>query len=167
MENKKLFLNEFQSPIGKLYILSIEKGLVAISFTEDECEFHMKRYFKDFDLSTNNQINKKTISKLNRYFNKKLRIFDIPIILFGTEFQKKVWIQLLKIPFGKVISYKELAYKVKIKKGFQAVGQANGKNPIPIIIPCHRVITSDNKLGGYGGGLDKKIFLLELEGVTL
>jgi methylated-DNA-[protein]-cysteine S-methyltransferase len=162
----KLFLTDFQSPIGKLFILSSEKGLLAITFTKNEYEKFITKHFKDADILSDNSINKKTINELKKYFDKKQKTFNIPMLLLGTEFQKKVWMQLLKIPYGEVISYKELAKRIKMNKGFQAVGQANSKNPIPILIPCHRVITNDLKLGGYGGGLDKKKLLLKLEGVS-
>ena len=100
---------------------------------------------------------------LREYFDGKLMAFDLPIRFEGTEFQKKAWNALLAIPYGQTRTYKEQAAAVGNVKACRAVGAANGKNPISIIVPCHRVIGTDNKLIGYGGGLDVKKALLELE----
>lgn len=108
-----------------------------------------------------------TLQQLTAYFKGERQAFDLPLdISLGTEFQQRVWQQLQKIPHGETISYATLAQRVGNPKGFRAVANANGKNPFSIIIPCHRVIASDGKLGGYTGGLDKKTYLLALEGVT-
>lgn len=108
-----------------------------------------------------------TLQQLTAYFKDERQAFDLPLdISLGTEFQQRVWQQLQKIPHGETISYTTLAQRVGNPKGFRAVANANGKNPFSIIIPCHRVIASDGKLGGYTGGLDKKTYLLALEGVT-
>jgi len=103
------------------------------------------------------------ISQLNEYFAGTRKSFDLPLKFSGTEFQKLVWRELQNIPYGKTISYKELAEKTGNIKACRAVGMANNKNPIPIIIPCHRVIGASGKLTGYAGGLEVKKFLLELE----
>jgi len=102
--------------------------------------------------------------QLKEYFNRHRKEFDLPLELLGTEFQKKVWNELKKIPYGETISYGDLANRMGDKNLMRAVAAANGANPIPIIIPCHRVIGSDGSLTGYGGGLDVKQKLLELEG---
>jgi len=102
--------------------------------------------------------------ELTEYFNRERREFSIPLDVTGTEFQKRVWKQLLKIPYGKTISYIKLAEMVGDVKTVRAVGKANGSNPVPIVIPCHRVINADGKLGGYSAGLDVKEKLLEIEG---
>lgn len=102
--------------------------------------------------------------QLEGYFAGELRGFDLPLAPSGTEFQLQVWGELLNIPYGATISYGELARRVGDPKGARAVGAANGQNPISIIIPCHRVIGANGSLIGYGGGLDRKRFLLELEG---
>jgi len=101
--------------------------------------------------------------ELDEYFSGKRKEFTVPLITTGTEFQNKVWNELLRIPYGKTISYKEEAEKINQKNAFRAVANANGKNKLSIIIPCHRVIASDGKLSGYGGGVDKKKFLISLE----
>lgn len=103
-------------------------------------------------------------SQLREYFNRKRKEFQLPLEILGTEFQKNVWVELTKIPYGETISYGELANRMGDKNLMRAVAAANGANPIPIIIPCHRVIGADGSLTGYGGGLDVKQKLLELEG---
>jgi methylated-DNA-[protein]-cysteine S-methyltransferase len=103
-------------------------------------------------------------SQVQEYFNRERKEFDLPLEIIGTEFQKKVWNELTKIPYGETISYGELANRMGDINKMRAVAAANGANPIPIIIPCHRVIGSDGSLTGYGGGLDVKQKLLELEG---
>jgi methylated-DNA-[protein]-cysteine S-methyltransferase len=103
-------------------------------------------------------------SQLREYFKRERKEFELPLEIVGTEFQKKVWNELTKIPYGQTISYGELANRMGDKNLMRAVAAANGANPIPIIIPCHRVIGADGSLTGYGGGLDVKQKLLELEG---
>ncbi len=105
--------------------------------------------------------------QLNAYFAGKLKVFDIPYSLEGTPFQQKVWRALCDIPYGTCITYGELAKRIGDPKACRAVGMANGRNPLPIIVPCHRVIGSGGKLTGYTGGLDIKTKLLQIEGVTL
>ena len=101
--------------------------------------------------------------QLDEYFLNKRREFDIPLLFVGTDFQKKVWNELLNIPYGTTISYGELAQRIGMPKSVRAVANANAVNAISIIVPCHRVIGSDGKLTGYGGGLERKRLLLELE----
>ncbi len=108
---------------------------------------------------------KDAANQLEEYFAGERTTFDIPMEPAGTTFQKEVWAELSKIPYGETISYGELARRVGRPKGPRAVGQANGKNPIPIIVPCHRVLAA-NGLGGYAGGLAMKRALLAVEGVT-
>jgi methylated-DNA-[protein]-cysteine S-methyltransferase len=108
---------------------------------------------------------KDTAAQLEEYFAGERTEFDVPMELDGTTFQKEVWAELTRIPYGETISYGELARRVGRPKGPRAVGQANGRNPIPIIVPCHRVLAG-NGIGGYGGGLPMKRTLLAVEGVT-
>jgi methylated-DNA-[protein]-cysteine S-methyltransferase len=108
---------------------------------------------------------KDTAIQLEEYFAGERTEFDIPMELDGTQFQREVWAELSRIPYGETISYGELARRVGRPKGPRAVGQANGRNPIAIIVPCHRVVAG-NGIGGYGGGLTCKRTLLALEGVT-
>jgi methylated-DNA-[protein]-cysteine S-methyltransferase len=104
-------------------------------------------------------------NQLTEYFNNQRKTFIVPLDLQGSDFQVQVWNELLNIPYGKAISYKTLAERIGNKDSVRAVGKANGSNPVPIIVPCHRVINSNGSLGGYSAGLPVKIKLLELEGI--
>jgi len=143
-----------QSPLGLLEIKSNESGIISIRFIDEE--FIQKE--------NNNQFIIQTIEELSEYFTNKRIKFTIPTCPEGTPFQKKVWNQLSEIPFGKVKSYKEIALEIGDIKSIRAVGGANGRNPIPIIIPCHRVIGSNGDLTGFSGGIDRKKWLLSHEG---
>ncbi|NLW29337.1 MAG: methylated-DNA--[protein]-cysteine S-methyltransferase [Erysipelothrix sp.] len=112
-------------------------------------------------------IHQQCYQELKQYFNKERTTFDVPFQIEGTDFQQIVYRELLNIEYGTVISYKELAKRVNRPKAFRAVGNANGKNRIPIIIPCHRVISNSGTLGGYSGGSEIKKILLGIEGVKL
>ena len=102
--------------------------------------------------------------QLDEYFRRERTAFDLPLLFVGTEFQKRVWEELLRIPYGATLSYGEMTRKLGIPKAVRALANANGANPISIIAPCHRVIGSNGTLTGYGGGLEAKRYLLELEG---
>jgi len=104
--------------------------------------------------------------QLEAYFDGSLQVFDLLLAPRGTPFQLRVWNALSTIPYGETISYAELARRIDEPKAVRAVGAANGRNPLPIVLPCHRVIGADGSLTGYGGGLDRKRILLELEGIT-
>lgn len=127
MENEKLYQSKVSSPIGHLYLIASEKGLRSIEWNELKVPYQETKIL--------GQVKK----ELKEYFQGERKEFTIPLDVEGTEFQKKVWNELRKIPHGKTISYKILSDRLKTK-GYQAVGSANGKNPICIIIPCHRVI---------------------------
>jgi O-6-methylguanine DNA methyltransferase len=101
--------------------------------------------------------------QLREYFAGERFGFDVPLDLRGTPFQVEVWLALTRIPYAETSSYRDIAIAVNRPKGFQAIGQANTRNPVPIIVPCHRVINADGSMGGYGGGADRKFQLLELE----
>jgi methylated-DNA-[protein]-cysteine S-methyltransferase len=154
-------IKAIQSPIGKLYLQIEEGNLLAIHFTEPvkrielvEDEFDDKVY----------QVAKK---QLNEYFNGDRMTFDLPLSAKGTPFQTSVWEQLPLITYGETINYQELAIRIGNQNACRAVGQANRKNPLPIVIPCHRVIGKDKSLKGYAGSLTPiKKFLLELEEIT-
>jgi len=115
--------------------------------------------------SGSSQIVEATVAQLNEYFAGKRRAFDIPLAPSGTEFQRRVWQELLQIPYGESITYREQAERLGQPKAVRAVGAANGKNPIGIIIPCHRVIGSSGRLTGFAGGVELKAQLLTLEGI--
>ena len=105
--------------------------------------------------------------QLNEYFAGQRRVFDLPLEPQGTPFQRSIWVCLLRIPFGQTASYRAIAEMANNRQAVRAVGAANGKNPIGIIVPCHRVIGSDGTLTGYAGGLERKAWLLEHEGVSV
>jgi len=105
--------------------------------------------------------------ELQEYFRGERQVFDLPVAPAGTPFQHRVWQELCRIPYGRTASYGEIARRIGLPKSSRAVGQANHRNPIPILIPCHRVIAAHGALGGYGGGLEIKIRLLKLEGTPM
>ena len=148
------------SPVGKLRLVASSKGLVAIDVRNNA-----KQVVTAKDASAQ-AILLKTKKQLEQYFAGKRTSFDVALDLVGTEFQVKAWRALCRIPFGKTITYGQQASNIKKPKAFRAVGSANGKNPIPIIVPCHRVVASDGSLGGYSLGLKMKKQLLALEGVS-
>ena len=148
------------SPVGKLTLVASSKGLVAIDVRNNT-----KQVVTAKDASAQ-EILLKTKKQLEQYFAGKRTSFDVALDLVGTEFQVKAWRALCRIPFGKTITYGQQASNIKKPKAFRAVGSANGKNPIPIIVPCHRVVASDGSLGGYSLGLKMKKQLLALEGVS-
>jgi len=149
------FIYHYNYSICKLGIAE-ENGAVCNIF------FVNSKIPKDFE-KLETPLIKTTANQLDEFFKKKRKVFDLPLILHGTEFQKKVWEVLQKIPYGETYSYKKTAETVGNPKASRAVGLANNRNPIPIIIPCHRVIGSNGKLTGYAGGLELKQMLLELE----
>lgn len=158
MKNIPLFYAYFDSPVGQLLLAGDRTSLHFLSFPGGHKAFGPEpawvRSDNNFD----------TVKRqLSSYFTGSLKAFDLPLTLHGTDFQKRVWRLLNEIPFGSTWTYGGLAEKLGTPKASRAVGAANGSNPIPIIIPCHRVIGSTGKLTGFGGGIDTKRFLLDLE----
>ena len=147
-----LYQCKYNSPIGELYITADDYSLLSVSFSSKENE-----------ISSENNIIKNTKKQLDEYFSRRRKVFDLPLNPIGTEFQKSVWKELIKIPYGQTRTYKEIAIAIGNPNASRAVGNANNKNPIAIIIPCHRVIGSNGDLTGYAGGLDKKQLLLTHE----
>ena len=148
-----LFNKIINSKIGYLHLTANENTLLSISFIDN-----------NIDIKENtNSIIEETITQLNEYFEGKRKEFTIELSLKGTDFQKQVWNELLNIAYGQTASYSDIAIAVGNPKAVRAIGNANNKNPIPIIIPCHRVIGKSGKLVGYAGGLDIKVALLKLE----
>ncbi len=143
----------FTSPIGTIEIKGNENGIASVHFLDSE-EKDTK------DISKNLQ---HCINQLKEYFEGNRNQFDLKLYPKGTDFQKKVWQQLKKIPYAKTASYQEIANRLGDPKVIRAAASANGKNPIAIIIPCHRVIGSDGSLTGYAGGLHRKKWLLDHE----
>lgn len=153
------YFSSMPSPLGKITLVASDQALVALYLKNEEMPKKIGAKKND-----THKIILKTISQLNEYFAGKRKKFDLPLSPEGTEFQNKAWGALCKIPFGEVWSYGKQAQYLKAKNAQRAVGGANGKNPIPIIIPCHRVVGSTGKLTGFSGGMPMKIFLLKLEG---
>ena len=149
----KLYRACHHSEIGFLEIVGNQKGILTITFGADEFE-------SDPNLPAPMA---ECLRQLDEYFTGQRQKFSIPLLLEGTDFQKAVWRQLQKIPFGQTASYGDIARAVGSPRAFRAVGNANNKNPIPLIIPCHRVIGSDGKLIGFGGGIWRKEWLLDHE----
>lgn len=149
---EKLYYGYYKSPIGNLRIVVDESSLVALDFNEDEKK-----------QSDENGYIKEIKKQLDEYFKGTRELFDLNIKINGTDFQNKVWNELTKIPYGETISYKELATRIGNDKACRAVGNANNKNKISIVIPCHRVVGSNKKLVGYAGGLEKKEWLINHE----
>jgi len=156
--------SSYNSPIGHMLLVASERGLRSAEFDYQHEKLAVAR--KNPDWSESDEALAGVRRELDEYFAGKLTEFTVSLDLRGTDFQLRCWNALLKIPYGKTCSYADLARTVGSPRGFRAVGMANHDNPIPIIVPCHRVITSDHKLGGYGGGLDVKEKLLHLEGAV-
>ena len=148
-----------KSKIGSLFLVASERGLESVFWQAQSASFADSLAGSKPEI----KVLASTVKQLEEYLNGERRSFDIPLTPAGTDFQKAVWSELLKIPYGKTISYIDIARKLGNDKASRAVGTANGKNPLCVIIPCHRVITANGKPGGYSGGLDKKEKLLELE----
>jgi O-6-methylguanine DNA methyltransferase len=164
---KNIYYTSFHSKIGTIYVASTESGVCKISIpaqTKKEFFAWLQKKYDGVELIETSTKNRQIIDELNRYFDRRLVKFHSKIDPVGTEFQRRVWLELKKIRYGKTISYKKLAKSVGLQLGFQAVGKANGSNPLPIVVPCHRVIGSNSKLVGYAAGLKTKEFLLRLEG---
>ncbi len=154
---QEIFSTYYHSPVGLLKIAATENFITEILFIDNIEKPHIDHKKKIPPIIIN------CIEQLIQYFNGERRIFDFVMNQDGTEFQKKVWHELFNIPFGKTISYLELARRLGDTKVIRAAASANGKNNIVIVVPCHRVIGSKNDLVGYGGGLWRKRWLLEHE----
>jgi methylated-DNA-[protein]-cysteine S-methyltransferase len=149
------------SPVGPLTIVAREGGVTGLYMdaqrhAPDAAEFGLPGDPADEPFAT-------AVAQLSAYFAGTLTEFDLPLAPEGTPFQRKVWEGLRAIPYGETVSYGELARRIGRPAASRAVGLANGRNPIAIVVPCHRVVGSDGSLTGYGGGLDRKLFLLTLE----
>lgn len=165
-ESSRVTMTEIDSPVGVLVAGATERGLCLLEFRDREIlETQIAKVrARVGPVETGSQpLLEHVRCELDEYFRGRRRVFTVPLVYPGTPFQSKVWNALLDIPFGETISYEELARRVGSPAGQRAAGHANGQNPIAIIIPCHRVINKDGKLGGYGGGLWRKRLLLDLE----
>jgi len=156
MDNK-IYVSCYKSHLGYIKIQCNMDFLTGISIEREEFETSDEP----------NDISQKACKQIKEYFEGKRKKFDLKMYFEGTEFQKKVWNELCNIPFGETISYKELAIRIDNPKACRAVGGANNKNPIGIVVPCHRVIGSTGNLVGYAGGIDLKKRLLDFEKTIL
>ena len=160
MEEKLFFYDTYEHPHFILYVIASKDGLSYI--TRDLAQVQQIQHPIPFKYAPAKLA--PYMQQLKEYFAGERQLFDVPLdIPFGTAFQRKVWTALQTIPYGETISYQGIAEQIGHPQAVRAVGGANGKNPISIIIPCHRVIQKDGKLGGYSSGLDMKQYLLQLE----
>ena len=144
------------SPLGTILLTEENECLTAVKFVGNVPTF-----------CDDSLLLRQAVQQLTEYFSGNRREFDLPLAPEGTDFQKRCWAELQKIPYGQTISYGEEARRLGRPTACRAVGGANGRNPIPVIIPCHRVIAADGSLGGFSGGLDIKRKLLALEGIAI
>lgn len=149
-----MYIDYMDSPIGTIEIKASKQGITHLVFTDK----------KNKPINTGNVLNQ-CKKQLNEYFSGRRKSFSLPLDQKGTDFQKSIWLALADIPFGQTVSYGDIAHAINNPKAVRAVGAANGKNPISIIVPCHRVIGSNGKLTGYAWGLERKSWLLKHEGV--
>ena len=147
------------TPVGRLTVAATDAGLHAIEFPENR---HPQR--RAGWVEGDHPLLRQARGQLDEYFAGTRRTFDLPLSPQGTPFQRQVWLALASIPYGRTESYAQLAARVERPAAMRAVGGANGRNPLPIVLPCHRVIGADGSLTGFGGGLPTKRFLLQLEG---
>lgn len=171
MEKKIIKVRHYESACGRLILGSMDDKLCMCDWMVEKHHDQVRRRLErmlcaDFEEATSEIIEAAAV-QLDEYFAGQRKMFDIPLFPAGTHFQKKVWSELMNIPYGKTISYCELAGKIGKPDAVRAVANANGANAISVFIPCHRVIGNDGSLTGYGGGLEAKRFLLELESPLL
>jgi methylated-DNA-[protein]-cysteine S-methyltransferase len=160
----KYFTTTYSSPIGNLPLISNENALIAVLWENNSPKrVNLSGHLIDHETS----ILTETKKQLDAYFEGKRKNFDLPLHIKGTDFQVKIWKALTGIPFGQTRTYGQLAKEINQESASRAVGAANGRNPISIIIPCHRVIGTNGKLTGFAGGLEAKQYLLKLEGSLL
>ncbi|MGH8273263.1 MAG: methylated-DNA--[protein]-cysteine S-methyltransferase [Gammaproteobacteria bacterium] len=154
-----MYYTQMESPVGQLTLTADEKALTGIYFEGEQVPSE-----DGWESRPSHPVLKAARRQLEEYFAGERKTFDLPLAPKGTAFQRQVWKALERIPYGETQSYGEIARKIKNPKAVRAVGAANGANPIPIVVPCHRVIGADGTLTGYGGGLPRKQKLLALEG---
>lgn len=142
-----------ESPIGTIEIVATDEYLQEVNFVKNVKIINYE----------SNDITELVKKELYEYFFDGRKAFSLVPKLFGTEFQNKVWKKLMQIPYGKTVTYKDIAQEINCPKGYRAIGNANNKNRLPIIVPCHRVIGSDGKLVGYAGGMEIKKYLIDHE----
>ncbi len=162
---EKIFYSSFDSTfLKKVFLASTDQGVCMVDFLRSENDFlrRLKERFQG-EMVRDDRKNREAIFQLKEYLSGELKRFNCRLDMRGTPFEKGVWSFLKKIPYGQTRSYKEVAEAIGHPKAFRAVGNANGRNPIPLVVPCHRVIESNGGLGGYGHGVKVKKMLLEFE----
>ncbi|MFE5322599.1 methylated-DNA--[protein]-cysteine S-methyltransferase [Paenibacillus sp. NPDC056579] len=172
MPSTSIHYTEVSSPIGPLIVAASDSGLCHIEFgrfsdNEADLQKWSDRWFGTTEWEESGSKLTEAQNQLEQYFDGSRTTFDVPLDLRGTPFQVKVWRALTQVPYGQVCSYKDIGRAIQSEKAVRAVGGANNKNPVPIIVPCHRVIGADGSMVGYGGGLDVKTRLLRLEGYPI
>lgn len=167
MKKTKLYRKHIVTPIGVLNAMATDKAIYVVDFLDNLSwridQAIVLKHLDATDVNEENDLLRQLEQQLKEYFAKERKDFTLPIEFVGTPFQEKVWKVLQTIPYGKTISYKEQAITVGNPKGVRAVANANGKNRLSVIVPCHRVIANDGSLAGYTGGITRKRFLLDLE----
>ena len=166
----RVYCTSFDSRIGRIYVASTDNGVCKVSVPRETRKDFVAWLRSHFDLEAvvdNRSRNRDAIDQLTRYFNGKLVKFNCLVEPIGTPFQMRVWHELSKIPYGTTVTYKCLAKRVAAPTAYQAVGRAIAGNPLPIVIPCHRVLGSNGSLVGYSCGIKTKEFLLRLEGAII
>lgn len=168
---QRIFYHRLDMPIGSVLVAASDLGLCYLSLSERKSDNFIdwagKKYSGANVEEKHNSLLASVETQLTEYFAGKREAFSIALDLKGTVFQRRVWHVLMQIPYGSTVSYKDVAIAAGNPAAVRAVGQANNRNPVAIIVPCHRVVGSDGRLIGYGGGLDVKSRLLELEGVKI
>jgi len=157
---ESVLYTRIDSPVGPLLLAADEAGLRLIEFHTPRHPMSRIADWREGD----DEVLRETQRQLGQYFDGRRRLFDLPLAPHGTPFQRCVWQALATIPYGQTISYAQLATRIGKPSAMRAVGAANGRNPLPIVLPCHRVIGTDGSLTGFGGGLPTKHFLLTMEG---
>jgi len=154
------FHSIISSPVGSLTLVADESALIGVYFESSE---DLSRAAGDCWLNPHHPLLREAEQQLHEYFAQNRKTFSVPLRFAGTDFQRNVWQQIAKIPYGETISYSELASRSGAANAIRAAGTATGRNPISIIVPCHRVMGKNGSMCGFGGGLDRKRFLLQLE----
>ncbi|MGY4690525.1 methylated-DNA--[protein]-cysteine S-methyltransferase [Salibacterium sp. K-3] len=167
--SQPLLYQEMESPVGVITTAATKAGICSLHFgtaaeVQERIRPWLRRYGLDREWERDPEDSHGVIQQLHEYFNARRSYFDIPLDLYGTPFQVSVWNELSAVPYGETRSYKDIAEAVQSPKAVRAVGSANNKNPVSIIVPCHRVIGSNGNMVGYGSGIPVKEYLLQMEG---
>ncbi len=155
------YFHHYDSPAGTIFMAATEEGICNLKFAGEQSK---EDHFIPVDINTLHPFLQQLISELDNYFEGKLKSFTVPLDPQGTGFQKKVWHTVAEIPYGETTSYAKLSQQLNQPDAIRAVANANARNPLLLLIPCHRVIGTNGDLNGYAAGLPRKKYLLELEG---